>query len=106
MTVRNDPARGPDDRFPDERARSAARTALTVAVLGGLVALAALIIAIVHSSQDFAPANCDPSSDYVCKPETQTQTTSVQVPSTSMSPTEVPVPTSTPSEVVTTTVVP
>ena len=96
----------PDRHFPDDKARKDARTATVIGVVAGVIALIALILALVHMSDDFAPANCDPASDYVCEPETQTQTSTTQVPSTSMSPTEVPVPTSSPSETVTTTVVP
>lgn len=101
-----EPHRDPDDRVFDEKARKAAGVATIIAVVAGLIGLVALIFAIVHTSQDFAPANCDPTTDYVCKPETRTETTTTQVPSTSLSPTEVPVPTSSPSEVVTTTVAP
>jgi hypothetical protein len=90
----------------DRDARTTAKQATILAAVAGLLGLVALILALVHMSDDFAPANCDPASDYVCEPETQTQTSTTQIPSMSMSPTEVPVPTSTPSEVVTTTVVP
>lgn len=110
MTIRNDPpayssAPRPNDRV-DSEARDRARTATIVAVIAGIIALVALVIALVHSSKDFAPANCDPSTDYVCEPEIITETTTVDVPTTSLSPTEVPVPSISRSPVVTTTTVP
>jgi hypothetical protein len=112
MTIRNDPryagdpnAPDPDRHFPDEKARKAARLATILAALALLLALIALIVALVHD-HDFAPQNCDPATDYVCKPEVKEEKVTTQVPTTSMSPTEVPVPTVTESETVTTTVVP
>ena len=106
--VTNEPIPPYTNRARDEDARKSAKTALIVGAVAGLIAVIALILAAVHMSDDFAPANCDPNTDYVCKPETTTQTTTTQVPSVSMSPssTEVPVPTSSPSEIVTTTVHP
>ena len=107
MTVHGDPIE-PRPRARDEEARKAAKTATIIAAVAAVIAVIALILAFVHMQQDFAPANCDPASDYVCRPETVQETSTTQVPSTSMSPTstEVPVPTSSPSEVVTTTVRP
>ena len=108
MTI-HEPAGPPyANRVRDEDARKAAKTATVIGAVAGLIAVIALVLAIVHMQDDFAPANCDPASDYVRRPETSEVTTSVDVPSTSMSPTstEVPVPTSSPSEVVTTTVKP
>lgn len=105
----NDPRtplnRDPDDRLHDGKARKAAKLATIIAAVAAVIALIALIIALAHD-HDAAPSNCDPSTDYVCEPETVEQTGTVDVPTTSMSPTEVPVPTVTPSETVTTTVVP
>lgn len=109
MTVPGDPIH-PSARatLRDEEARKKAGTATVIAAVAAVIAVVALILAFVHMQQDFAPANCDPATDYVCRPETSTATSTTQVPSTSMSPTstEVPVPTSSPSEVVTTTVKP
>lgn len=71
----------------DPGARDSAKTAMIIAAIAGLIAIAALIIALVHVSQNFAPQKCDPKSDYVCHPTTTTQTTSVPVPTTTLSPT-------------------
>jgi hypothetical protein len=106
MTIRDDPNDPAGRPLRDEEARNTAKTATIIAAVAGLIALVALILALVHMSDDFAPANCDPATDYVCEPETVQETTTTDVPSTSMSPTEVPVPTVTPSETVTTTVRP
>ena len=98
--------RDPDGYFPDEKARKAATLATILAAIAGLIAIVALIIALSHDHEDKAPQNCDPNTDYVCEPEVVEETTTTNVPSTSMSPTEVPVPTVSPSETVTTTVRP
>ena len=104
----NEPLTHQPATLRDPEARKKAGTATVIAAVAAVIAVVALILAFVHMSDDFAPANCDPASDYVCRPETSQVTTSVDVPSTSMSPTstEVPVPTSSPSEIVTTTVKP
>ena len=115
MTIRNGPndptdrPRDPDGRFRDvyvdEKARKAATLATILAAIAGLIAIIALIYAFAHG-HDFAPSNCSPDGGYVCVPEVVEETTTTDVPTTSMSPTEVPVPSATPSETVTTTVRP
>lgn len=62
--------------------------------------------AVVAGCAQSAPKNCDPASDYVCKPETTTETTKVDVPTSKETTTETVVPTTTQSEIVTTTVKP
>jgi len=115
MTTRNTPPTGPgysasdpdDGPWPDRKARDAARLATIIAVIAGIIAVIALIVVLIHASnEDDAPANCDPTTDYVCEPETRTEEVTTQVPTTSLSPTEVPVPTVTESATVTTTTVP
>ncbi len=59
-----------------------------------LIIAAALLAITLTGCGKNAPESCDPNSDYVCKPNTLTGTTSVEVPTTTLSPT------------VTTTVVP
>ena len=107
MVTRNP---GDDDRtrYPDDKARKSATIATAIAGVAALIALIALIIALVHDHEDKAPQNCDPASDYVCHPEVVEETTTTDVPTTSMSPssTQVPVPGTTQSEIVTTTVRP
>jgi hypothetical protein len=97
-----------DDRYHDEKARKAATLATILAAVAGVIALIALIYALSHDHEDKAPQNCDPATDYVCRPEVVQETKTTDVPTTSMSPssTEVPVPGTTQSEIVTTTVRP
>jgi hypothetical protein len=76
MTVPDEPTQDPlHPRRPvavvDPDARKAARVATILAALATVLAIVALIIALVHN-HDYAPQNCDISTDYVCASETAT----------------------------------